>query len=175
MRHALVLLVSAGCAAAPASGGRPTPVEIAPPEPVASEEPEAAPAAPVSSATKPKDCPPAPTTTEAVAPEKIAASHLVIMYAGALRSRPEITRTQAEAKAVAEELLLRLCKGESFAEIARRHSDDPGSAERAGSLGFFGRNVMVKPFSDAAFALVPGQFSGVVETDFGYHIILRTK
>lgn len=61
--------------------------------------------------------------------------------------------------------------GEDFAELARQHSEDPGTAQDGGDLGFFQRGSMVQPFEEAAFALDPGDVSGVVETPFGLHII----
>jgi PPIC-type PPIASE domain len=61
----------------------------------------------------------------------------------------------------------------NFAAMAKRYSQDPGSAQRGGSLGAFHRGDMVKPFSDAVAALKPGEVSGLVESQFGYHIIQR--
>lgn len=76
------------------------------------------------------------------------------------------------ARAQAGVLLERLKRGEDFLELARTTSGDPGSAPRGGDLGFFGRGKMVKPFEEAAFALEKqGQLSGVVETEFGFHIL----
>lgn len=77
-----------------------------------------------------------------------------------------------KAKASAEALLAEVRKAPaSFAEVAKKNSQDPGSAAQGGDLGFFGRSAMVKAFEDAAYALKPGEISNVVETDFGYHVI----
>ncbi len=76
-----------------------------------------------------------------------------------------------QARQKANGLLNNIRQGADFAELAREHSDDPGSAEKGGDVGWFGRRRMTKEFSDAAFALQPGEVSGVVETPFGFHII----
>lgn len=78
-----------------------------------------------------------------------------------------------EKFSVAQEILEKLKKGEGFATLAQQYSID-GSRRRGGDLGEFGRGMMVKPFEDAAFALKPGEISGIVKTQFGYHIIKRT-
>ena len=64
----------------------------------------------------------------------------------------------------------KLNEGADFAELAIEFSDGPSSAN-GGNLGFFGKGMMVKPFEEAAFALMPGEISEVIETQFGYHII----
>ena len=104
------------------------------------------------------------------APEERRASHILIKAA---KDAPAAERASAKAKA--EALLAQAKKNPaSFAELARKNSDDAGSAERGGDLDFFGRGAMVKPFEDAAFALKPGEISALVESDFGYHVILVT-
>lgn len=122
---------------------------------------------------------PAPTPAAAATPKpaaqvRISASHILIAYKGAMRAKPTVTRTKAQAKQLAEQLDARAKKGENFAALAKKYSDGPSSI-RGGALGSFGRGQMVKAFSDAAFALKPGQISGVVETPFGFHIIKRTQ
>lgn len=78
---------------------------------------------------------------------------------------------RASAEAEAREVAQRLQEGEDFAQLARRFSDDPGSRERGGELGWFRRGRMVPAFERVAFALRVGQVSPIVETSFGYHII----
>ena len=77
----------------------------------------------------------------------------------------------AAAREKASGLLQRLRAGEDFAALAREYSDDPGSADSGGDLGFFGRGVMDKTFEEVAFSLEPGQVSDVVRTPYGFHII----
>ena len=80
--------------------------------------------------------------------------------------------SDAQARAKAEKLLAELKGGADFEALAKKESDDPGSATNGGDVGFFGKGRMVKPFEDAAFALEkPGDLSGLVETQFGFHII----
>jgi peptidyl-prolyl cis-trans isomerase D len=79
------------------------------------------------------------------------------------------------AKKKAEDLLARIRAGESFKELAKKYSDDPGSAETGGDLGQFGRGVMEPDFEKAAFALKVGEVSEPVLTSFGYHLIKLEK
>jgi len=77
-----------------------------------------------------------------------------------------------KAKAKAENILKQVkANPEKFDQIAKAQSEDPSTSQNGGDLGFFTRKDMVKPFSDAAFALKPDSISDVVKTDFGYHII----
>ena len=99
--------------------------------------------------------------------EERRASHILVK---ADKDAPQAERAKARAKA--EGLLAEVRKSpQAFAEIARKNSDDEGSAAKGGDLDFFGRGAMVKPFETAAFALKEGETSGVVESDFGFHII----
>jgi len=108
--------------------------------------------------------------------ESVSASHVLVAYKGARRAGPQVTRTKDEARAEANRILgLARAPNADFAALAKAHSDDPGSGSRGGELGSFQRSAMIPAFSDAAFALSPGQVSEVVETDFGFHIIKRTK
>ena len=102
--------------------------------------------------------------------EQRRASHILITAA---KEAPAAEREKARAKA--EELLAAVRKNpKSFADVARKNSQDPGSASKGGDLDFFARGAMVKPFEDAAFALQKGEISGVVASDFGFHIIELT-
>lgn len=97
--------------------------------------------------------------------EERRASHILI------QAEPD----KKAAKAKAEELLAQVRKAPgTFADVARKNSQDPGSAKQGGDLDFFGRGMMTKAFEDAVFAMKPGEISNVIETDFGFHIIMLT-
>jgi peptidyl-prolyl cis-trans isomerase D len=99
--------------------------------------------------------------------EERRARHILIT---ASKDAPAAERQKAKAKA--EELLAEVRKAPaSFADVAKKNSQDPGSAERGGDLDFFARGAMVKPFEDAAFGMKPGEISPVIESEFGYHVI----
>ncbi|MCR8959635.1 SurA N-terminal domain-containing protein [Variovorax sp. S2] len=102
--------------------------------------------------------------------EERRASHILIT---APASASAADREKAKAKA--EQLLAEVKKAPTtFADVARKNSQDPGSAEKGGDLDFVTRGAMVKPFDDAMFALKKGDISDVIETEFGYHIIRLT-
>ena len=100
-------------------------------------------------------------------PEERRASHILIPAAAT--ASPE---EKAKAKAQAEDLFRQAkANPKKFGELAAKFSKDPGSAEKGGDLGFFGRGLMVKPFDEAAFSMKVGELAGPVETQYGYHII----
>ena len=90
-------------------------------------------------------------------PEKIRCSHILV-----------------EKESTAREVVERLGKGEGFSKLAMQYSID-GTRKRGGDLGFFRRGQMVKEFEKAAFSLNKGEVSGIVKTQFGFHIIKRTE
>ena len=104
--------------------------------------------------------------------EAVTASHILITYEGALRATKK--RDRKDAKKLAEKILKELKDGTDFAELARQYSDGP-SGPKGGDLGRFTRGQMVPEFDQAVFSLEPGAVSGVVETQFGYHIIKRIQ
>ncbi|NTU59779.1 MAG: peptidylprolyl isomerase, partial [Deltaproteobacteria bacterium] len=80
-----------------------------------------------------------------------------------------------KAKAKAEELQKKAAAGEDFAKLCKENSEDPGSKDEGGDLGFFTRDRMVDAFASAAFKLKVAQVSEVVETQFGFHVIKLTE
>lgn len=100
-------------------------------------------------------------------PEERRAAHILISVKA---TAPQSEQDAARAKA--EQLLQQARENPAkFDELARKNSQDPGSAQNGGDLGFFGRDMMAKPFDDAVFALKVGEISGLVKTEYGYHII----
>ena len=101
--------------------------------------------------------------------DRVLAQHILIKPAS---DKPE---DKAAAKAKLEEIRTRIVNGEStFAHEAKEHSDCPSGKQNGGSLGWFGRGMMVKPFEDVAFDLALDTVSDILETPFGYHIIIKT-
>ena len=103
-------------------------------------------------------------------PEERRASHVLIKADKAMSSADKV-----KAKARAEELQAQARKNPAaFADLARKNSQDTGTAAQGGDLDFFGRGAMVKPFETAAFSIKPGELSDVFETDFGFHFLTVT-
>ncbi len=96
-------------------------------------------------------------------PEEVRARHILFRACGSDRTA---------SRALAESVLEKLRNGESFEELAQKYSDDPGSGKRGGDLGMKPKGTMVPEFEAVAFAMKkPGELSGIVETNFGLHII----
>jgi peptidyl-prolyl cis-trans isomerase D len=105
-----------------------------------------------------------------VIPEQRRASHILIAVA-----KDATPAERDKAKAKAQDILAKVrAKPADFASLAKQYSDDPGSAERGGDLDYAPAGNYVKQFSDALFALKQDQISDLVETEFGYHIIMMT-
>lgn len=102
----------------------------------------------------------------------IRASHILLMYKGSMRSTASRSKDEAQAEIAA--LREKIEGGADFGAVAQDVSDCPSGAE-GGDLGSFRPGMMVASFDQAAFALNVGELSGVVETPFGYHLILRTE
>jgi peptidyl-prolyl cis-trans isomerase NIMA-interacting 1 len=189
MRSPTLLL--AVCALLGACGGGPTPGPIDAHAATPSDTSTTSSVSPTAKATPPDiapvtiptSTPPALATATAATPaapsterpSRIGARHILIQYMGAQHAASSIVRTKEQALAVAQEVLRQVKAGEDFTRLALDYSDEPGAGSRGGSLGVFGHGQMVHEFEDAAFALAPGQFSGIVETPFGFHIIQRTQ
>lgn len=99
-----------------------------------------------------------------VQPEVVSAAHILI----AVNDERSEEQALEQANALHQQLSKDLGQ---FAALAKEHSDDPSAATNEGKLGFFDRNTMVAPFTEAAFALKPGELSQPVKTSFGYHLI----
>ena len=107
--------------------------------------------------------------TEFVAPEERAMRHILFAVSSGASDQDVLA-----VKDKATDLLGRVRAGEDFAELAKEHSDDPGSAGNGGDLGWVEPGVMVPAFEQAAFSLGKDQISELVRTDFGFHIIQVT-
>jgi hypothetical protein len=105
----------------------------------------------------------------------IVAQHLLVMYKGSKNAGKGITRSKDEARLRAHEALDLIKKGQDFDKVVAAYTDEPGGAAKRGDLGRFSRDMMVRSFSDAAFALDVGQVSTVIESPFGFHVIRRNQ
>jgi len=99
-------------------------------------------------------------------PEMIRVRHILIKTES---SASEEEKKKAKLKA--EEVLKKLKAGEDFSKLASEVSEDPGTKDKGGELDFFPRGTMIPAFEEVAFALKPGEISGPVETEYGYHLI----
>lgn len=141
---------------------------------------------PVSSASAeaahvaaPPPPPAAPTTAQAppqLPPDTFGAKHVLVMHKDSRRVPEGVTRTKEEALARAKEALAKArAPGAKFEDVVAQYSDEPRAAERGGNLGNFRRGAMVKEFQDGLEKTKVGEISDIVETPFGYHVILRTR
>ena len=103
--------------------------------------------------------------TQFTHPEQVRARHILIAVAA-----DAAPAEAAAAKAKADDLLREVKAGGDFAKLAQQYSDDPGTKERGGDLGYFAKGEMVKPFEEAAFKLAPGQVTSV-QSEYGYHVL----
>ena len=95
-------------------------------------------------------------------PEQVRASHILLKTEG---------KDDAAVKAKAEDVLKQAKSGADFAALAKKYSEDEGSAKNGGDLDYFGKGKMVPEFDRVVFTMMPGQTSDLVKTQFGYHII----
>jgi hypothetical protein len=108
-------------------------------------------------------------------PPHIVAKHVLVRYAGAKRAPETVTRTREQACLRAAEALSKLKAGMSFTDAVAKYSDESGGPNHDGSIGTVSRSDVAATFADAAFELEAGEVSEVVETPFGFHVILRAE
>jgi hypothetical protein len=107
---------------------------------------------------------------------KMSALHLVVTHGDSVMGKAlHITRTRAQAKQRASEALARARKGEDFAKLIGEYTEEPHTDQTHGELKNFRRKDAMPSFADAAFKLKVGEVSDVVDTPYGYMVILRTK
>lgn len=104
------------------------------------------------------------------APGELRCSHIMVRFPNQNPKPADTAAAYAKAKAIYDSLKT----GIDFVSLARRNSEDPGSASKGGDLGYFGRRRWVQSFDEAAFKLKPGELSGIVRTPYGYHLIKCT-
>lgn len=101
--------------------------------------------------------------------KKVKARHILISVMSQDEQKPEELKKAARKKIA--EIYSQLVKGADFAELAKKYSEDPGSAPKGGDLGLFGTGQMIPEFEKEAFALKPGEYSKPFETIYGFHIV----
>jgi hypothetical protein len=145
----------------------------------------AAPVAPAPAEEKPhvapEEKPPKPSVQPRPGPtaqprEMFGAKHLLVMYKGSRRAPPTVERSKDEAKARATEAMKKAKADPSkFADIVKEYSDEPGAGARGGDLGKFPKGAMVPEFQAGLEKIKVGEVSELVETPFGFHVIVRTQ
>jgi parvulin-like peptidyl-prolyl isomerase len=149
------------------------------PAPISEDVAAAALALPIGGISQPIETPDGYVVLERlrdpdVGPERIGARHILIAFASAAKPVPGATHTEAEARALAEQIAEEAQQlGADFSALAAKYTEEPGGKERGGDLGKFGRGQMVPAFEQVAFKLAIGQTSGVVQSPFGFHVIQR--
>ncbi|MBL8682060.1 MAG: thioredoxin domain-containing protein [Myxococcales bacterium] len=108
-------------------------------------------------------------------PAQVRVAHFLVMHVGSSRVPEGVTRTREQALARAQRAVAELRGGRPFVDIVREYSDEPGAGERGGDLGQVRRGMMVGAFEEAAFGLQVNETSGIVETEFGFHVIRRSE
>jgi hypothetical protein len=132
-------------------------------------------AKPMQPSTGPTPPRPLPNQPEQ-ARETFGAKHLLVMYKGSRRGPASITRSKEEAQARATEAAKKAKSGKAkFEDLVKEYSDEPGAGQRGGDLGNFPKGSMVPEFQAGLEKLKVGETSDVVESPFGFHVILRTK
>jgi peptidyl-prolyl cis-trans isomerase NIMA-interacting 1 len=148
------------------------------PMPAATRTASTRPGRPASAPSLPVEPPAARGAAAGVAPvtapDTVGARHLLVQYAGAWRAAPEVTLTKDQAKARAEEARGRLRQGADFAKVMAEYGNSGEIAAKNGVLGRLTRESGMPSVTNAAFALAVGEYSPVVETPFGFHVIQRT-
>lgn len=97
--------------------------------------------------------------------DRVKVSHILFKTTG------ETPQQQQQTLQLAQKVLAQIKGGTNFADMAKKYSQDPGSAQNGGELGWIQRGQTVKPFEDAAFSMKPGEMSNLIKTIYGYHII----
>ncbi len=105
---------------------------------------------------------------------EVRVSHILISHADAKATIEGVTRSRRDAEQLVTRLLRKLCTGDDFGRLAREYSDGP-TRSKLGDIGTIRRGQTVPEFEAAAFSLLRDEFSDVVETKFGFHLILRTQ
>ena len=174
-RKAVSLFAAAALAALPLTGCGGAQTAADPPTDTSKAPAEAAEKAPEGPEAECLALAGAKREKKANEPAKISVKHVLIKYAGAQNASEGVTRTRGAACLRAIEARDKIRGGSDFGEVVKEYSEEPGAASREGSVAAIERSMVVEPFADAAFELDINQLSDVVETPFGFHVILRTE